>query len=42
MDTNAGYVVAGYLVTAGAVGAYAVWLRARLRRAERSFEEPAE
>jgi len=32
---DAGYIVAGYLLTGGAVGAYAGWVRLRLRRALR-------
>jgi hypothetical protein len=34
--TDAGYVLAGFLVTAGTVAAYAAALRARLRRVERT------
>lgn len=37
MDANAGYVWAGYAVTAGTLVAYVVWLRLRLRRATRSL-----
>lgn len=42
MDDNAGYVAAGYLLTAAAVGAYVAWLRRRLRRAARAWREPGD
>jgi len=38
---NWGFVAAGYLVTAGALGGYAAWLGARLRRARRAAAEDA-
>jgi heme exporter protein CcmD len=38
MDPNAGYVVAGYLVTAVALGGYVGWLFARARAARRRAE----
>lgn len=40
MDHNAGYVVVGYGLVVGSLLGYSVWLRVRLRRAERSFAEP--
>jgi hypothetical protein len=33
MEPNVGYVVAGYAITAVALGGYAVWLFVRARRA---------
>jgi hypothetical protein len=38
MDTNAGYVVAGYLLTVLALGGYVASLRARARSARRRAE----
>ncbi len=35
MDSNWGYVALGYMVTAGALGAYCTHLGLRLRRARR-------
>ena len=37
MDSYGGYVALAYAVVAGVLAAYAVWLVARLRRAERSL-----
>lgn len=34
MDENAGYVIAGYVLTGVTLGAYVAWVRVRLRRAE--------
>jgi hypothetical protein len=35
MDRNWPYVAAGYLLTAGVLGAYTTWLLCKLRRVER-------
>ncbi len=39
MTDNWGYVVAGYAIVGGALGAYAVWLRQRIRRLRRSLPD---
>lgn len=39
MGEHAGYVVAGYALTAGALVAYTAWLWQRIRRAERSLPD---
>ncbi len=39
MDSNGGYVVAGYATTAGVLAVYVAWLRVRMRRAQRSVPE---
>jgi hypothetical protein len=39
MDHNWGYVAAGYAITAVTVGGYFVWVRTRLRRAERAVDD---
>ncbi len=39
MSTNWGYVVAGYTIVGGALGAYAVWVRQRIRRLQRSLSD---
>ena len=36
MDSNAGYVVAGYATTGVVLVGYVAWLLARIRRARRS------
>jgi hypothetical protein len=41
MDANAGYVIAGYLLTASALGAYTLRLFARARAAKRRAEAAA-
>lgn len=42
MEPNAGFVIAGYLVTAAALGGYTVRLFARARAAKRRAEAIAE
>jgi len=39
MSSNWGYVIAGYAITAGTLGAYAIWLRQRIRRLRRSLPD---
>jgi hypothetical protein len=39
MDHNWGFVAAGYSITTVAVGGYFLWLRTKLRRAERAAGE---
>lgn len=39
MDENGGYVIAGYVLTGGALAFYVAWLRRRLVRARRSLGE---
>jgi hypothetical protein len=43
MNDNWGYVIAGYSIAAGALTAYVVWLRQRIRGLRRSLrgDEPA-
>ena len=43
MNANWGYVVAGYTIVGGALGAYAIWVRQRIRRLQRSLpdDDPA-
>jgi hypothetical protein len=41
MEPNAGYVIAGYVLTVAALGGYALRLRARGRAARRRAEEIA-
>ena len=41
MDANAGYVIAGYLLTAAALGAYTLRLFARAKAAKRRAEAVA-
>lgn len=41
MDGNAGYVIAGYALTALALGGYVAMLHARARAARRRAEEMA-
>ena len=36
MDSNRGYVIAGYATTFGVLTLYTAWLRSRIRRARRS------
>ena len=39
MNDNCGFVVAGYAIVAGALGAYTVWIRQRIRRLQRAFPD---
>jgi hypothetical protein len=41
MDANAGFVVAGYLLTAAALGGYLALLRVRARAARRAADSAA-
>jgi hypothetical protein len=43
MNANWGYVVAGYTIVGGALGAYVIWVRQRIRRLQRSLpdDDPA-
>ncbi|HEX6330704.1 MAG TPA: hypothetical protein VF129_05365 [Actinomycetota bacterium] len=41
MDANAGYVVAGYVLTVVALGGYTARLRARARSARRRADDAA-
>ena len=39
MSDNWGFVVAGYAIAGGALGAYTVWVRQRIRRLQRSLPD---
>ena len=40
MDHNAPYVAGGYGLTAAVLATYVIWMQRKLRRAERSVEDP--
>ena len=39
MSDNWGYVAAGYAIVATALGMYALWVRQRIRRLQRSLPD---
>ncbi len=39
MNDNWGYVIAGYAIVGSALGVYAVWVRQRIRRLQRSLPD---